>query len=115
MTDSYSLSLSDLETELSFVATRVAEAAERVQRGERMDLSPLIQAVDRLCNGLLKLSSPDAQRLAERLPGIIQTLDDLTASLEAKEPQQAALDSRVSHQRATQAYDKRQPRVRKRG
>ena len=111
MTETNALSLSNLEAELSFIATRVAEAARQVQRGEQVDFSPLTEGVNKLCNGLLKLPGIDAKRLAERLPDIIKTLDRLTATLQAREPIKLAPDSRVSHQQATKAYGIRRPKA----
>ena len=111
MTETDALPLSSSEAELNFVAKRVTEAAEQVQRGGQVDFSPLTQNVDRLCNGLLKLPGIDAKRLAERLPDIIKTLDRLTATLQAREPIKLAPDSRVSHQQATKAYGIRRPKA----
>ncbi|MBM86331.1 MAG: hypothetical protein CMM47_09955 [Rhodospirillaceae bacterium] len=103
--------VSKLETELRLVATRIEEAAGQVQRDEQIDLSSLNQAVNKLCNGLLKLSSTDAHRLAEQLPDIIRNLDELVANLKAQKLEKARPDSHVSHQRAAQAYDARQTRA----
>jgi len=94
-----------IRTELETLENRLSKARSRVDDGETVDLTPMEDAVQTICNAISQRSDAEQRDLKSPLLSVLEELDQLTTVIRARlEELSAQLGDSSDRRRAITAY-----------
>jgi len=94
-----------IRTELEALENKLSKARTRVGEGETVDLTPMEDAVQTICNAINQRSNEDQQLLKPPLLSVLEELDHLTSAIrERLDELSAQLGDTSERRRALTAY-----------